>query len=167
MSQSWNVHDGLIKGGWHFRQHKLWEPHASAYSTILSPVEEAESGKGRYRKERGNGRKNRAWIGANSPDTEKNQNISKAEKGGSHIEICPVLSCLLNRSAAGFPHFSFSSWWQHERTRLFQHVALPHYWAWPAACSSLLGRMRRWRQGLGVQGILPGRWGEASKTVSI
>lgn len=101
------------------------------------------------------------------PRHRKKKTISKAEKGGSHIEICSVLSCLLNRSAAGFPHFSFSSWWQHERTRLFQHVALPHYWAWPAACSSLLGRMRRWRQGLGVQGILPGRWGEVSKTVSI
>lgn len=132
-------HWGWLKGLWYESQPTcLWwidkrrmtlqtkqtmrDPYISACSTILSPVVEEESGKGRWGKEKGNRKKIRAWI---RQDTLKN--ISKAEKSGSHREICSALSYLLNRSAASFPHLSFCYWWQHERIRLFKHVSLPHY----------------------------------------
>lgn len=145
MSQSWTVCDGLIKGGWHFKQHK---PCTSLFhNTFISGwggkcKREIQEWKRQYEKKQGidGGKQPRHWK------------KTFLKQSGSHIEICSALSCLLDRSAAGFPQLSFSYWWQHERTRLFQHIALPHYWAQPAACSSLLERVRRWRQGIRAPG---------------
>lgn len=154
MSHSQNVRDGPDKRRTLQTAQTTKKPHISAYSTILSPVMEGKSGKERNRKERGNRRKNRAWIEAKSPDT--------AEKSGFHIEICPASSCLHNRRAAGFPHLSCSYPWQQKKARLFQRVAPPHSWVQPVACSALLGRVARQRQGTRASGhpSWEVRWGQ-------
>lgn len=160
MSQSRNVCDGPIKGGWHFKQHKPWESHT--YQPIPQyfhqwwrrKVEKGDTG----RKEAIEGK---AGHGSEQTARTQKKTVPKQRKVApiqKSALLCPAyLTEVLQPS-----HTSLLVTDDSAREQGCFSMLLLLLLALPS-----LGERQGGGRVLGLPGILPGRWGKGSKTVNI